>query len=59
MEKYFYGRLGAEIILCFQIFRQCQTIDELRSVMTDYVKMERDLQQFMVAVDNVKSIVSL
>ena len=27
--------------------------------MTDYVKMERDLQQFMVAVDNVKSIVSL
>ena len=31
-------------------------IDELRSVMTDYVKMERDLQQFMVAVDNVKSI---
>ena len=32
-------------------------IDELRSVMTDYAKMERDLQQFMVAVDNVKSII--
>lgn len=30
-------------------------IDELRSVMLDYVKMERDLQQFMVAVDNVKN----
>lgn len=29
-------------------------IDELRSVMTDYVRMERDLQQFMEAVEFVK-----
>ncbi|XP_052089378.1 E3 SUMO-protein ligase NSE2-like isoform X1 [Mytilus californianus] len=30
-------------------------IDELRSVMKDYVRMERDLQQFMEAVECVKS----
>ena len=51
--------LGQIQYYVFKFADNAEQIDELRSAMTDYVKMERDLQQIMVAVDNVKSIVSL
>jgi hypothetical protein len=58
-KNIFMDVLGQKLYYVFKFADNANQIDELRSVMTDYVKMERDLQQFMVAVDNVKSIVSL
>ena len=38
----------------FYVTENDKQIDELKTVMMDYVKMERDLQQFMEAVEGVK-----
>lgn len=35
-----------------------KTVDELKDVMKDYVRMERDLKQFVQAVDYVRKKVS-